>query len=550
MTLSATTAWGQSTMTNIPHLRQAGATKQLIVNSKRFLILGGELGNSNASDLKQLDGIFAKLHGMNLNTVMLPVYWDRIEPEEGKLDFSLVKGAIELARKHDLKLVYLWFGTWKNSMSCYAPSWVKRDTKRFPRVRLANGEAQEIVSPASAQCRNADAKTFASLLAWTRNFDSKEQTVVMAQVENEIGMIPDARDHSPESEAIYQAKVPSVLTMKLEKGELGPEVQAIWEAAGKRAAGTWAEVFGTGPEADEIFTAWQVASYTDQVAKAGKTAYALPMYANAALIRPGYKPGQYPSGGPLPHLIELWQTAAPHLDLLSPDVYFSNFPEWSARYMRSGNPLFIPEIAPSTRAAANALYAYAKHHAIGVGPFSIENQSGDKARSITECYGILSKIAPTVLECQATNRIIGLTPHVDFDWKSDGKPERAELDGIVFEANFDKTPAAPEGTTTNLPTLGVGRWETPPGVAEGSAMILQTGTDEFLVIGKGVVVTFAPSDGQGKVGIDSVQEGTFDDQGQWVGGRWLNGDETHQGRHIHLYDGSWKVQRVKLYRYR
>ena len=532
-----------------PHLRSIGTTKQLYVNSKPFLILGGELGNSNASDPNQLDAIFTKLHNMNLNTVMLPVYWDRVEPEEGKFDFALVQSAIETARKHDMKLVFLWFGTWKNSMSCYAPGWVKRDTKRFSRVRKKDGEAQEIVTPASDSCAAKDAAAFAELMRWTKEFDESLHTVVMVQVENEIGMIPEPRDHSDESEKQYRSSVPKELITKLTSGKLGPEVAAIWQGAGGVESGTWAEVFGTEPGGEEVFSAWQFATYTDCVAAAGKKVYDLPMLTNAALIRPGYKPGQYPSGGPLPHLIEVWQTGAPNLDLLSPDIYFPNFSEWIDRYMRSGNSLFIPEIAPSTRAAANALYAYAKHHAIGVGPFSIENQTGAKERDITECFGILKKIAPVVLDCQARGKILGLSPRLDFDWKVGDEPEKGTLGDFVFSAAFDKTPITNPGSLSTLPTLGVGRWETPEGAPAGSVMILQIDDEEFVVIGKGVKITFAPADGKGKVGIESVHEGNFAADGKWLGARWLNGDETHQGRHVALYDGSWKVQRVKLYRY-
>ena len=187
--------------------------------------------------------------------------------------------------------------------------------------------------------------------------------------------------------------------------------------------------------------------------------------------------------------------------------------------------------------------------AIGVGPFSIENQSGVKEKDITECFGILGRIAPFVLECQASGKIAGLSPRLDFDWKVSDQPETAQLAGITFTAQFDKTPLTATGSLSALPTLGVGRWETPEGTPVGSAMILQVGAEQFVIIGKGVTITFAPVDGKGKVGIDWVQDGSFDANGDWVEGRWLNGDETHQGRHVHLYDGSWKVQRVKLYRY-
>ena len=76
----------------------------------------------------------AAAEGDELNTVLAPVEWDLIEPVEGKFDWTSVDELLRDARAHDLKLVILWFGAWKNSMSTYVPSWVKRDQHRFPRV--------------------------------------------------------------------------------------------------------------------------------------------------------------------------------------------------------------------------------------------------------------------------------------------------------------------------------------------------------------------------------------------------------------------------------
>jgi beta-galactosidase GanA len=486
---------------------------------------------------------------MQLNTVLLPVYWDLVEPVEGSFDFTLVEGAIDGARDRELRLVLLWFGTWKNSMSCYAPSWVKRDTARFKRVKLRSGEPLEIVSPSSAAANEADARALANLMRWLKGYDTKKRTVVMVQVENEIGMIPEPRDHSEESQQAYQSEVPEELLSLLANGELGPEVARVWEQAGRKSRGTWSEVFGAQPAGEEIFSAWQFSSFVEKIAAAGKREYPLPMFTNAALVRPGYQPGQYPSAGPLPHLFEVWQAGAPSLDMLCPDIYFPNFMEWCDRYVRGNNPLFVPEMAPSTRASGNAVYAAARYAAIGFAPFSIETVSDDKARLITSCYGVLSGMSDLILEAQQNGTIIGLSPQIAFDWTIDGRPQRGELGGILFDARFDRPPGEGDVDLTTLPTFGPGRWEAPPGTPLGSAMIVQLSTDEFAIAGMGVTVTFAPADGRGKIGIDRVQEGRFTSDGRWVGARWLNGDQTHQGRHIHFDDGRWTVQRVTLYRY-
>jgi beta-galactosidase GanA len=532
----------------LPELRQSGRVTQLFVDGKPFLVLGGELGNSTASDLANLEAALDKCQRMHLNTVLLPVCWDLIEPEEGKFDFALMKGAIDQARARHLRLVLLWFGTWKNSMSCYAPSWVKRDTTRFERVKRSSGEVLEIISPASIAANEADARAFARLMRWIREYDSDQQTVIMVQVENEIGMIPEPRDHSEISDEVYRSVVPEELLSRVANGQLGSEVSAIWKEAGGKSNGTWSEVFGSQPEGEEVFSAWQFAAYVEKIAAAGQREYPLPMFANAALIRPGYRPNQYPSGGPLPHLMEIWRAGAPSLDMICPDIYFPNFVEWCDRYVRNNNPLFIPEMAPSTRASGNAVYAAARHGAIGFGPFSIENLSDEKARLITSCYEVLSGISALILQAQRTEAIIGLAPQVAFDWSIADEPQRGQLGGVIFEARFDRPPGAGEIDLSSLPTFGPGRWETPPGVPLGSVMILQLSSEEFAVAGMGVTVTFAPSDGQGKIGIDRVQEGSYTD-GKWIGGRWLNGDQTHQGRHIYFSDGQWTVQRVRLYRY-
>jgi beta-galactosidase GanA len=534
---------------SLPHLRRGGrAAAQLIVDGKPFLVLGGELGNSSASDPDEFPEMFARLRRMHLNTVLTPVYWDRVEPREGDFDFSLVRAAIEAARAADgLRLVLLWFGTWKNSMSCYAPGWVKRDAGRFPRVRLRSGEATEIVSPACAAARDADARAFAALMRWLREFDGERHTVLMVQVENEVGMIPEPRDHSPGSEAAYREAVPAALLSRLTAGELGPEVTALWRRAGGRDAGTWPEVFGEEPEGEEVFSAWQFATFVEAVAAAGREEYPLPLFANAALIRPGYRPGQYPSAGPLPHLMEVWQTGAPSLDMLSPDIYFPNFGEWAGRYVRGGNPLFVPEMAASARVGGNALCAIGRHGAMGVAPFAVETT--DQYPQIADCYRLLAGLAPHILEAQWDGTILCLSPEVAFDWQVADGPERGEMGGVVFEAAFDRAGGASGDGTSVLPTLGTGRWDAPPGTPRGAVLILQSGPEEFVLAGMGAVVTFAPADGRGRVGIESARDGWYETGGAWRGGRWLNGDQTHQGRHVRLPGDTWRVQRVRLYRY-
>lgn len=115
----------------IPHLVHQHGASQIVVDGRPFLVRGGELENSSASSVAYLDTIWPKVVAMHFNTVLAPVYWRLIEPREGSFDFSTVDGLIKGARAHNVKVVLLWFGSWKNSMSCYVPDWIKEDSTVF-----------------------------------------------------------------------------------------------------------------------------------------------------------------------------------------------------------------------------------------------------------------------------------------------------------------------------------------------------------------------------------------------------------------------------------
>src|SRR5580658_6820487 len=146
-----------------PHLVQTNGTIQLSVDGHPFLIRGGELGNSSASSIAYMRPIWPKLVRMHLNTVIAPVYWELLEPKENKFDFTLIDALISSARQYRLRLVLLWFGTWKNSMSCYAPAWMKTDDQRFPRSTSSAGRPEEIITPFSRNALAADKKAFSAL---------------------------------------------------------------------------------------------------------------------------------------------------------------------------------------------------------------------------------------------------------------------------------------------------------------------------------------------------------------------------------------------------
>jgi len=515
----------------IPHLNKHGSATHLIVNGKPLLMLAGETGNSSASNVDYMNTIWPKVVEMHLNTLVVPVYWELIEPKEADFNFSLVDSIIGGAREHNLKLVFLWFGTWKNSMSCYVPLWIKTDEAKYPRAREKDGRAEEILTAFDKTNRNADARAFAMLLKHIRSVDEQEQTVVMVQVENEIGMIPDARDYCGSADEAFNAPVPEKLMSYLDahKDGLTQELRALWEKNGFKTKGNWEEIFGKGLSTDEVFMAWHFAEYANYVAEAGKKEYPLPMYVNAALIRPNYKPGQYPSAGPLPHLFDIWRAAAPNIDFFSPDIYFATFVEWSTKYDRANNPLFIPEVG-NNQSLANAFYAFGQLNAMGYSPFSIESLDHPGDNQVSQAYDVLGQLAPLILAHQGQ----GTMAAVILD--SASEVARIKLGDYVFNVRHEYSwPFAPR-TEGEYPRYG--------------GLIIMVSPDEFYVAGRGLVVTFETNANDGtRAGIGSLDAGKFVD-GTWVAGLRMNGDQSHQGRHLDLPGYRYSIQKVKLYKYK
>jgi beta-galactosidase GanA len=263
----------------LPHLKATPSSKHLIVNGEPYLMLAAELQNSSMTSAKYMREAWPKLKAANINTVLGCVTWEQIEPTEGKFDFDELDQVIIDARSHGIHLVLLWFGSFKNGLSTYAPSWVKRDNKRFPRAKLrkAGGELEiaDVVSIFHTEAQRCDARAFKTLMAHLKEVDERHSTVLMVQVENETGLLGDSRDGSLAAERRFQSSVPTALMEKLTShwDSLRPEMQknlATFKA--KRAStGSWTEVFGRSQQTDELFMAYHYALYLEQVASAGKS---------------------------------------------------------------------------------------------------------------------------------------------------------------------------------------------------------------------------------------------------------------------------------------
>ncbi|MES1217467.1 MAG: DUF5597 domain-containing protein [Bacteroidota bacterium] len=522
----------QSQTYKLPYLIKKGTTVQLIVQGNPFLILGGELGNSTASSLSYMRPAWDKFKTMNLNTILSPVYWELMEPEEGKFDFGLVDSIISNSRKNNLKVILLWFGSWKNSMSCYAPAWVKTNQSRFPRAQDRTGKGLEILSAFSKTNLDADAKAFTALMKHIKEADNAH-TVIMIQVENEIGMLTEARERTIEADRAFNSEVPRELINYLmsKKDSLVPELKEHWSKNGFAISGNWETIFGKSPATDELFQAWHYAKFTNAVADAGKKEYPLPMFVNAALNYRNVQPGQYPSAGPLPHIMDIWQAAAPSIDILCPDFYNPYFKHYNDLYTRRNNPLFIPEIRFETSNAAKVLYAIGHYHAMGFSPFSIESTKEPKDEPIGKSYSILSQLSSEILKYQGTGKMEGVL--LDTQMK---KQE-------IVSSNY-KLAVAHDYTLGWSPDASKPDWPMTGGI------IIQEGDNDFIIAGTGIVITFSVNNSTNSIaGILQADEGIYKN-GKWQPGRRMNGDQDHQGRHIRIPAGEWSIQRVKLYQYK
>ena len=472
-----------------------GPSRCIAVNGRPMIMLAGELSNSAATCKADIDSVLPRMSREGLNTVLVPAQWDLTEPAEGQFDFSLIDETINLARQNNLAF--------------------------------------------SANVLDADRKAFTTLLRHIADVDGREHTVVMMQVENEIGMLESARDHSPLAEKAF--------------------AQGEWRK--------WLDKLNVDKAdqrfVDEAFQAYYYARYVEQMAVVGKKILDIPFYVNAAMNSRGRKPGEYPSAGPLAHLFPIWKAVAPHIDLCAPDIYDTGYKGWTAQYATANNTLFIPESRMCENSGVRGLYTFGEHNAIGFGPFAIDEAPASLTKNVTKAYGLMGSLF-RYIQANASKNLTswGLL------FAQDDK-ERVIVDGdnVLTCRHYFTLPWDPRATDGST-------W------SEGGAYVLRVAPDEYLIAGSGVVVVFQTKEerqqaesvktgedgfalaGQSgpkssadkrfkghRLGIGYVDEVKIDDNGYVEYVRRENGDQDHQGRHARIAVGDYKILHVKLYPY-
>jgi beta-galactosidase GanA len=493
----------------VPRIESRDGRHALIVDGAPFLMLGAQANNSSNYP-SVLPKVWPVLRAIHANTLEIPVAWEQVEPAEGRFDFAWIDSLLAEARRNDMRLVLLWFGTWKNTGPNYAPEWVKLDTARFPRMLTAEGKKHYVLSPHGRATLDADRKAFTAFITHLKEADA-QNTVLMVQVENEMGSYGLTRDHAAEPERLFRGAVPAELVKAL-----------------GRKAGTWTEVFGEF--AEQAFTAWHMARYTDAIAAAGKAVKPIPMYVNASLSSPFDAKGAIgtATGGPQWNMLDVWKAAGPHIDLLAPDIYTRDAREaigYLGHYARADNPLMVPEIGNAVD-HARFFWPALGRGAIGFAPFGMDDtgysnyplgaKSLDAAtiRAFASKYRLFAPIARPWARIASTRPTWGTAKGADEQSKVMGRWRVSVQYGQYQFGEPDWTFLKKDPHPTE-------------GEPVGGVVVAQLGPDEFLVAGSDARLRFSAASGEGQ--MVRVEEGTLAEDGSWRTSRVWNGDQTDYG---------------------
>lgn len=491
-----------------------------MVNDMPFLLLAAETHNSASTSDEYMLNVWEKLDELNGNTVLVPVPWELIEPQEDYFDFSLVEKVVNDAREHNIKLVLLWFGSWKNGVSTYVPSWIKTDLVRFPRTENEYGIKSRTLSMFGSDILRVELNSFKKLIEYIKEIDEERQTVLAVQIENEVGILDAARDFSIQATKDFEKDVPAELLEHIKKTDNDFFAQAIVRALDTFDR-SWLGVFGE--HADEVFMCWNYARYINKLAAYAKESYALPMFTNVWLKESDQEePGFYPCGGPIPDMIDVWKGGAPCLDLVAPDIYTFEFDKFASFYTKNNNPLFIAETRRDKWAVANLYTAIGKYNTLCYSPFGAESIGEDKSfitqilhtnaadtnvssemikEYLSQSYKLFGNMMPIILECYGTDQMIG------FSQDANCMSKQIKLGEYQFSIEF-------------YHRIDDGNEFIP-----GAGIIIKRDSGELLFIGYGYRAYPKTMRSGKQLDFLSLEKGFFNEKANWVKHMDLNGDE-------------------------
>jgi len=519
---------GAAAPADLPRLVERDGRHALMVDGAPFLVLGGQAHNSSNYPAA-LPKVWAALKDVHANTLEIPVAWEQIEPQEGRFDFGYVDTLVAQARENGMRLVLLWFGTWKNTSPTYTPAWVRFDNRRFPRMLDKDGKTSYCLSPFGEATLAADRKAFVALMTHLKQIDDDKRTVIMVQVENEVGTYGVARDYGAAGEAAFRQPVPAAVLARQKPPRPGAD------------GGDWQAVYGD--YAEQYFHSWAIARYIEEIARAGRAVYDLPMFVNNALRDPQPQDpatpwkGDFASGGPTYDVIGIYKAAAPHIDFAAPDIYMPESNKVSAnlaRFQRPDNALLVPEMG---NAAGYARYVYQilGRGALGVAPFGIDYASysnyplGSKFtdRRMVEPFATVYAAFAPMQRLWARWAFEGRTHGVAEG--DDRAPQTVELDGWRATVSFREFQFGEREYLRDKNEYAAGTEKPNGGVA-----IAQLAPDEFVLVGQQARIKLS---GSGRNGgkpsmYARVEEGRFDADGRWIMERNWNGDQTDYGLNL------------------
>lgn len=511
-----------------------------------FFSIGGQVNNSSSQSEETLERAIRAIRKFDMNTIAAPLYWYQIEPEEGVFDFGQVDLMLKKARENQLKVIFLWFGTWKNGASHYVPEWVKADRKRFIWARNVVGASTRILSPVGRETMEADARAVAAVLTYIKE-QNRDDAVLAFQIENEPGLLGTPRDYGPESEEMFCREIPENMKRFLQELKSG-ELFEIWKEKGSLLSASWKEVFGL--MAEEIFSAYCFASYIEYVAEAGKEAYELPLYVNVWVRETGNRiPGiDYPSGGATSLVLDLWKYFAPHIDCICPDIYFDDRDTYQlvcSHYSREDNALYIPESHADERNALHIFEAVETYGLTGIHCFAIDSAIDNEGNLRPECepfrhtVKILSSMKPLLEKYQGTGKIYAV---VQQEWMESMFFDFGDFWGRVYFLN----------RITDEPYihLDYSHDDQEHIKVRGKGLIVYAGEGEFFLAGDGFKLVLIRKDNMEYItsslrgfkylnarnqAYKVVEEGTFDSEGKFVSKKIRCGDESDMGLWVY-YD--------------